>query len=212
MSAQVTRVKPDRRDPQRCHVYVGERAVAKLPREQLAVLGIGEGTPWTEEVANQVHDAAVRHEAHRQAIRLVERRMIGTEELADRLRRRGFDAKVARETVDHLQAHHLLDDVAYGRALIEAERARRPTGAARLRQKLIQKRLPPELVDRLVDEADAGYDAVHEARELARARLRTTAMQRADTPTRTRRLWGLLTRRGFDAETIRAALDDVEEG
>ena len=93
--------------------------------------------------------------------------------------------------------------------VIRAERARKPAGARLLRYRLMQKKVPRALIDRLVAEADEAYDAVDEARALAQRRLAAAAMRTLEPAVRRRRVWATLARRGFDADTIRNAVDGL---
>ena len=72
----------------------------------------------------------------------------------------------------------------------------------------MQRGLDHELIDRLLDElAPTSEQAAEGTAELARKKLRT--MTRLDPNTRKRRLWSMLARRGFDSDTIRSALADL---
>jgi len=75
---------------------------------------------------------------------------------------------------------------------------------------LTQRGLDRALIDRLLDaDRPRPEDAVQGAADLARKTLRT--LGRFDPPTRKRRLWAMLARRGFDTDTIEAALRSVED-
>jgi len=210
----IAALKPLPSDPDLIAVRVGRRTAARLRREDVAELGLEVGTVWDAALAARVAPRAAALEARRAALRLVNRRALSSGELIDRLRRKGFDADVARAVATRLVEQRILDDESYGRSIIERERARRPAGRRLLRHKLIAKRLSAALIDRLLDEADGEVDDVAEARALAEKRLRSASLQRCDRPTRTRRLFAALARRGFDPETIRTALaqlDDLSE-
>jgi regulatory protein len=104
----------------------------------------------------------------------------------------------------------VLDDEALGGALIRAANARRPAGPRLLRAKLHQRGIPQATVDRLLAAADADpADATARALELARKKHRSLDPQ-LPPATRARRLWGLLARRGFEPETIRDALNQLD--
>ncbi len=86
--------------------------------------------------------------------------------------------------------------------------AREPAGPRLLQQKLYQKGLPRDLIDRLVADATADTDDQREqATRFAETKLRS--MQRLDAPTRNRRLYGQLARRGFSPDVIRGVMERV---
>ena len=211
MTTTVTRLQPTKRDPARVMIRVGAKVAATLPRSAVDELGIAAGTPWTPALAAAVAEAVDADKARRYALNALGRRALSRGELVERIRRRGHGDEVARRVVDDLGSRGLVDDLAYARAVIRSERARKPAGPALLRAKLMHKRVDRQTIDAAIAEADDGYDQVEAARQLIERRLRTTAMRRADPPTRQRRLWALLARRGFSVDIIRAAIKAMAE-
>lgn len=202
----VTKLQPTKRDPTRVMIRVDGAVKATLPRPVVETLGIAVGLAWTEAVEARVAEAVDRDKAERYALNALGRRALSGGELAERIRRRGHGAAVAEAVVQAMRDKRFLDDEAYGRAVIRAERARRPAGSRLLRQKLVQKRLDRSLIDRLIAELEAEQDPVAEARCLVEARLRQPSVQRLDPAARQRRLYAQLARRGFDPDTIRQAM------
>ena len=210
MESRVTKLQPTQRDPNRVMIRVDGKVVATLPREVIDELGISIDLEWTESIAGRVDVAVDSDKARKYAMNALGRRALSCGELADRIRRRGHSQSVAAQVVGELVARGYLDDLAYARAVIRSERARKPAGPALLGAKLLKKRVDRAVIDRAIAEADADYDQVEAAVALAERRLRTAAMQKADAETRKRRLWGLLARRGFNVDTIRAAMDQLD--
>ncbi len=137
------------------------------------------------------------------------RRALSRRELGGRLVSIGFDDQTCQRVLDQLTELRVLDDALLGRSLIEETRRRTPAGTRLLRQKLMRRGLSTSLVEQLLAESDAETDPVAEARQLIAARL--PAMSRLDAAKRNRRLWSLLTRRGFDADTIETAMATTDE-
>ncbi len=207
--AEVESLRPTKRDPLRVMVRVGGRVVGTLPRDAVERLGIAIGTPWSDELAGALAQAVSADKARRYALNALGRRMLSCGELAERMRRRAYEPAVVESVIGQLVERGVLDDEAYGRAVIRAERERKPAGGRLLRHKLFQKKLPRELVDRLIAEAEADHDAPAALRALLERRLQTTAMQKLEPAVRRRRLWGLAARRGFNPDDIRAAMSDI---
>ena len=201
----VTAVRPTKRDPMRVTVRVAGRVVVTLPREQADELGIGEGIEWTAALAEHADQAAAMDKARRDALTRLNRRALSRRELARKLRQKGHTDAAIEPVLDRLTEVGLLDDAAFGRALIRDLRARKPAGPRLLKSKLFQKGLDGKLIDELIAEVSDADDDVAAATRLARQRARSLA--RYDEKTRTRRLWGALARRGFDTDVIRQALD-----
>lgn len=202
-ATHITAIKPTQRDPDRATIRVAGRVVATLPRHHIADLGIEVGTVWDEALAQRIAEAAAYDKALRQAINRLARRGRSRRELDRKLRELGHDEPVRQRVLDRLVELGYLDDEALGRQLLIEIQSRKPAGPMLLRQKLMQKGLDRELIDRLVTEAVDDSDQAEQALALLRQRLRS--MQRLDPATRKRRLYGQLARRGFAADAIRSA-------
>jgi regulatory protein len=202
----VTALRSSKRSPTRATVIVDGRAIASLPLEKLAELGIAVGKEWTPQLASRAAAAVVFDKAQRDALRLLNRRAYSSGELRDRLARREHEPATIDQVVEHLLARGFVDDAAYARAVVEQTLARKPAGRRLLAAKLMQKRLPREVIDATLDHTIEQRDVLADAVDLIDKRLRTAALQRCDGPTRRRRLYSLLMRRGFDSDTASAAL------
>ena len=123
------------------------------------------------------------------------------------LHRYGDDQAVIERVLERLANLHAIDDEFLGRALIQETIARKAVGPLLLRSMLLRRGLPSELTERLVGEAGQNVDPVAQASALAQQRL--ASMPRLDERIQKQRLWGLLTRRGFETETIETALADL---
>ncbi|MFP4146012.1 MAG: regulatory protein RecX [Phycisphaeraceae bacterium] len=206
---QITAIRPVSTSPDRATVRVGRKSVATLSTKLITDLDLHVGQPWTPELEAQVAEAAAYDKALRRAMHRLARRAMSRRDLDRKLRDLDYEPAVRERVLDRLEELGYLDDAEYGRMVIRDQLARKPAGPFFLKQKLMQKGLDRELIDRLVDEATAELDQAGQAREVAERRLRTLA--RFDPPTRRRRLYGLLARRGFDSEAISAALEELRE-
>lgn len=205
---QISALQPAKRDPDRLTIKVAGKAVATLNRRYVEDLGLTVGHAWSEELADTVAEMAIYDKAMRDATRRLARRAMSRGQVRDKLRTLGHDAAVIDRVLARLDELELIDDAAFGRMLIEETRRARPAGPRLLQQKLRQKGLDPELIGRLIDEAEEHADADADARALIEKSL--LRLQNCDAPTRRRRLYGALARRGFDTEVIQRAMEQVE--
>lgn len=211
MAAQrrITAIVPRPSNPDRLSVRVDGKAVVVLSSARVAELGLQVGQAWDESLAQQADQAAAFDKALKRAMNRLAARAMSRRTLDRKLRDLGYDEPVRQRVLDRLTQLGYLDDEAYARAVIRDILARKPAGPFLLRQKLMQKGLDRDIIDRLVSEELGGVDSVEQAVDLARRRLRQ--MSRLDPPTRKRRLYGLLARRGFDPDTITAALTQLQQ-
>ncbi len=211
----IVEIRPTQRDANRATVRVGlvggrkkPRVVATLTTRSIADLGLKVGLVWTDALSSQVEQGSTVDKAMRAAMNRLNRRALTGWMLRDKLKSLGHESAVIDAVIERLTAMALLDDERYGRALIRDVLMRKPAGPALLKQKLFQKGIRGSLADRLVAEATADEDSQLES-ATAFARKRAASLARLDKATRDRRLYGQLARRGFDSDTIRAAMRAV---
>ena len=152
--------------------------------------------------------AALGPDAAREAaLRLIERTRRTRSDLTRRLRDKGFEAAVVEHVLERLAAVGLVDDVEYARAFLAGRWGRRAAGWRRLENDLRQRGIsPPDIAAgraRLEQERGATDEVALARRVLDQTERRYAAL---DPGTRRRRLWALLTRRGFSGDVIEQAL------
>ena len=130
------------------------------------------------------------------------------QQLADLLRQRGVPDEAAEAVLDRLTEVQLIDDAAYARAWVSSRQAGRGLArralSAELRAKGVDAEVAAEAVDAVGDDDERAA-----ARRLVDRKI--GAMRRLDRTTASRRLMGMLARKGYNgglaAAVIREALD-----
>ena len=208
MNDAITAIHPTKRDPKRASIKVAGRYVAALPYKTIDELGLAVGMVWDDAIAAQVEQASTFDKAYNQALSRLNRRAMSSHQLNTKLRELEHDEDTRQRVIDRLIELGLIDDEAYGRALIREIQNRKAAGPHLLRSKLMQKGLDRNLIDRLIEETEPDHDdAVNQALELARRKLRS--LRQVDTNTQKRRVWGLLARRGFNSDVIATAVQQA---
>ncbi|MFE7558611.1 regulatory protein RecX [Kitasatospora sp. NPDC057500] len=132
-------------------------------------------------------------------------------QLADALRKREIPEEVAEEVLTRLEEVGLIDDAAFARAWVESRHSVRGLSRRALAQELRTKGAAGDLAEQALAQLDPD-DETAAARALVERRLRTT--RGLERQTRTRRLVGVLARRGYSEglafRVVREALDEEE--
>jgi regulatory protein len=147
-------------------------------------------------------------QARSAAMRTLGRRGLSRVELSDHLVRRGFDAAVARGTVERLAAEGYLDDRAYAEDLCRGILRRQPAAPDRVVQRLIGRGIERELAVEVVEAAMGGVELLETA--VAWAERHLAARGPLDPTRSARRVAGLLARRGFDEDLIGLVLERLD--
>lgn len=115
-------------------------------------------------------------------------------QLADALRRRGVSGEVAERVLSRFTDVGLIDDAAFARAWVQTRHAGRGLARGALAAELRRRGVAEETVGEAVDELDPAQEEAA-ARELVAKRLAAT--RGLDPVKRTRRLLGVLARKGY---------------
>ena len=130
------------------------------------------------------------------------------QQLAELLTKRGVPDEAAEAVLDRLTEVGLIDDAAYARAWVSSRQAGRGLARRALSAELRAKGVDPDVAAEAVEAVD-DEDERETARRLVDRKV--GAMRRLDRVTATRRLMGMLARKGYNgglaAAVVRDALD-----
>jgi len=219
----VDSLKSTKRNAERCMIRIGNKVVATLPWSVIRELHIEAGTPWSEQLQQQVHEAVAYDKARRSALGTLNRRALSKGEMIFRLIKKGHEESTARKAVDDLEKIGYLNDEEYAQAVLRELIRTKPAGRLLMVRTLFEKRIPKPLATQLIDEfitqqkeqqstaphntyeTDEPIEPPDPLTEFVEKKLAT--MQHLDDTTKARRLFGLLARRGFDYEICRDFVD-----
>lgn len=117
-------------------------------------------------------------------------------ELRDKLAKRDVPADLAERLLDRFTEVGLVDDEAFARSWVESRQRSRGLARRALAQELRRKGVDDETARTALDDLDPAAEE-HAARLLVRKKLRS--LRGVDRTTATRRLAGLLARKGYPA-------------
>lgn len=124
-------------------------------------------------------------------------------ELASRLKKKGFDLEIIRQTIAFLKEKNFIDDRSFARAWIES-RLGKNIGLIRIKAELKEKGLASEIIEELFSEVKSNYSEIDTVRRIAQERL---SKFKAVEPNRAKsKVYAYLRRRGFSLEIITDAL------
>ncbi|MGZ5399686.1 MAG: regulatory protein RecX [Nocardioides sp.] len=115
-------------------------------------------------------------------------------ELADKLAQKNVAEEVATSLLDRFEEVGLIDDAEFARLWVEGRHAAKGLAPRALAQELRRKGVDDEVAREALEQIDADEQRTA-ARALVRKKLRS--LQRFDEVTKTRRLVGMLARKGY---------------
>jgi len=149
-----------------------------------------------------------RHEqAHALCLRLLTVRSRTRAELAGQLAKRGYPDPIAAVVLDRLAAVDLIDDKEFADQWVRSRRARAGKGKRALAAELRTKGVEDEVIAAALDGIDASAER-ERAEQLVEQKLRREALADGDDAKVTRRLVGMLARRGYGQSMAVAVVSD----
>jgi regulatory protein len=139
---------------------------------------------------------AREEQARAVCLRLLTARSRTRAELSEQLTKKGYPDDVSARVLDRLATVGLVDDHAFAEEWVRSRRVRAGKGRRALAAELNDRGVPGEVITAALAGIDA--DAERErAEELVRSRLRRESLVGEDDARVTRRLVGMLARRGY---------------
>lgn len=166
--------------------------------------------PGAEALAGPLLEAAAKTRAEDLLVAALARRAHSRRELEQLLRRRGAPQEAARHALARADSLGLLDDAAFASGVVRARIAGRSASVAALRRELSQKGVARDLADAAIAGgfADTDLDEAQVAADAARRRAR--ALRSHEPAVVRRRVIAFLRRRGFGADAIRRAVQQLD--
>lgn len=145
------------------------------------------------------------------ALSLLAFRARSAAELRKRLLAAGAPAGEVESTIARLLDQKLLDDADFARQFARTRSAGAGASRLRIRQELGRKGIARSVADEAITELEEeeGLDFSASVHRVAEKKWRTLQDSGLDEPTRRRRLYGFLARRGYNPDEIRAAMNAI---
>jgi regulatory protein len=143
------------------------------------------------------------------ALNLIAFQARSARDLRRRLVQKGEDAALVDAAIERLVERGLLNDADFARQLTRSKVLGAGASKRRVQQELFKKGVARETADEAIAEVfdDEAVDEQAIVDEAARKKVRS--LTKLDVPTRRRRLYAFLARKGYDGEKIRLAMQRV---
>jgi len=140
------------------------------------------------------------------AIKALAARDLTRRELIEFLVSKRHHTEVVDSAISSLEELGLVDDRRVAEAYVRTRMDQGPIAKVMVETELLERGIEPETVTTVLGTMMKGQDEENEALELARLRVRVSPA-RLDPDTIRRRVFAYLSRRGFDEETARQAVE-----
>ena len=202
-STEIVSICPDQRRARRLTVSLASGSALSVHQVVAKRLGLAEGQTVEPRELARTASAEEAQAAWEAGLQLLGYAARSRRELAERLAQRDFRREASAEALSRLAAAGYVNDETFAREWVERRLRQRPCGRRVLEGELLRKGVSRELAAAAIAASLDADTELELATALAQRRLERS--NQADERVR-RRIYGLLARRGFSAETIREAL------
>lgn len=172
----------------------------------------GERPDWApppDDTATAVPDADAESVARAIALRQLSMAPRSRSQLEKKLRQRGCEDHVAAKVLDRLTEVGLIDDEAYAQMLVRSKQSDKGLARRALAHELRKQGIDQEIADEALGQVGVGDERVR-AEQLVAKKLRS--MRGLAPDVQTRRLVGLLARKGYSGEVAWPIIRDAVNG
>lgn len=141
------------------------------------------------------------------ALRLLSYRSRSEKELRDRLSGKGYAGEIVEKVVEGLKGLSLINDRKFAQAWVEERFLHNPRGERALKRELYLKGVDEEIVEEVIRDAFSRRSEYEIVRELAGKRVKR--YKGLEVPSAKRRIYGFLSRRGFNPGVIQEVLEEL---
>jgi len=190
----------------------GERPDWAVPEDPEDPEELSGSAPPPDDIAVEAPDADADAVARAIVLRQLSMAPRSRSQLERKLRQRGCDDDVAARVLDRFTEVGLVDDEAYAQMLVRSKQSGKGLARKALAHELRKQGIDQEIADEALGQVGAGDERAR-AELLVEKKLRT--MRGLDPAVQSRRLAGMLARKGYSGEiawpVIRDAIDSLPE-
>lgn len=203
----VTQITAQKRAKNRRSVFLDGAFAFGCNINVVARFRLREGLQLTDDEVTTIQLGEVKQECFDYAMRCLQTRLHGREELSKKLMKREYGRAVVDAVLEDLTRMNYVDDEAFAKARATSAAKHKHHGKHRAMAELLRKGIRREVATKALAEVYNPQDSLAVARELARRQ--AGRLKKLDPLVARRRLVGMLQRRGFDYETIKPVVTET---
>lgn len=189
---------------QKYRIVLEEEITFAVYKGELSRYHLEEGAWLPPEIYEELVGKVLTKRATLRAMHILERTDKTKAELSRKLAENEYPKEAIEAAIAYVESYGYLDDRGYARHYVEWKKNGK--GKARLKLELIQKGVPREIVEEVLEEIDFG-ETQETIRQLVRKKIKSgTDMDEKEK----KRIYGFLMRKGFSSSDILTVLREEE--
>ncbi len=201
----ITRIEAQKKNPRRRSVFIDGKFAFGLDEEVVSKLGLEKEEALTESRIEEILGQKSENEAKNVALKFLSFRRRTEKEIKGKLKKKGFDERTIKSTIEKLKEYDLINDFEFASAWVKERLAHKPRGKKLLKHELWKKGIKKEIIDQVTEEL-----CKNEAKSALELLEKTKKRYRNLEPNvAKRRMYGLLIGRGFSYDNVKHAMGNL---
>ncbi len=200
--SKITNIKQQARNKDRISVYVDGKYSFSLSTWQFSEAGLKLGEEISNQRLEELSEESDFGKIHDRSLMWLLLRPRSTWEVEDYLRRKVEDEPMREKLLAKFKERKYIDDEDFAERWVQNRRLLKPISKLKLRQELLKKRVPKEIIDQTLEEDET--NEVEVLKELIEKKRRVTRYQND------RKLMEYLARLGFRYGDIKEAMEQLD--
>lgn len=196
---KITDIKQQVKRHDRYSIYIDGKYSFSLSESELLTQGLRIDQEFSSQEFKSIQAAAQADKAYSRAIDLLARRSRSTWEMAEYLRRKGYEQNLIDRILNKLSNRGLLDDKQFAKSWVSSRRMLKPISQRRLVQELQQKRISQDIITEVL--AGDDIDEKEVLKQLITKKRGQTRYQDEQ------KLTAYLLRQGFKYEDVKTVIN-----
>ena len=206
----ITKIERQKKNTSRISIFVDEKYAFGISEDVYVRFALHQGQELTESQREEIERAEMESSVKRIALRYRSFRPRSTKDVADYLKKKGYDDSGVDRAIAFLNENKLLNDEEFARMYCRDRLILKPVGKLSMKQLLFKKGIDRNIVDRILNElytAESENALAMKEAERKNKRVRTLPAQ-----TKKKRIYEHLVRRGYESSlSLKIASQLVKE-
>jgi len=203
---RITKIEKQKHRQTRYSIFLDGKYAFHLDKDVLSDSKWREGHNIDEAEVRRVSRLEQIKEARDYAFRLLSYRSRSSQEMLERLLKKGYENEIVQEVVKDLKRLNYLDDLSFARDWVEA-RLKQNRGRILIRRELLKKGIDREVIENSIAQGLKKIDSSEDELAWQAIEKRISRYQKLDKTKAYRRIKDFLIRRGFSLEATQNTLD-----
>ena len=202
---QITEIRVQK-NKERFNIYLDGKFAFAVTAEALVKAGLNVDKEIDQDKVEELIKEDDFKKVYDRTLKFFSYRPRSRKELRDWFRRKEIGEETQKLTVEKLESLGLLNDSEFSRWWIEQREIYHPGGRSLLKMELMKKGIAKEIIDESLSHVtpeDESKVAIEIAKKKMRSLVNSPRLEQK------RRLYGILSRRGFRWETIKSVVDEL---